>query len=99
MGGSKLNRVKVLESVNVIRVIEAEWELMANGEVDVFKESFKLLKKLSVQDLRDKVIDLSSGDSDKHPSEVRTWSSHQHMPARGQHYYYCLLFIIVLRLP
>ncbi len=49
---------------------------MANGEVDVFKESFKLLKRLSVQDLRDKVIDLSSGDSsDKHPSEVRTWSS------------------------
>ncbi len=51
---------------------------MANGEVDVFKESFKLLKRLSVQDLRDKVIDISSGDSsDKHPSEVRAWSSHK----------------------
>ena len=37
-------------------------------EVDKFKETFKLFKKLSIQDLRAKVIDLR--DSTRHASEV-----------------------------
>ena len=41
---------------------------MAMEEVDNFKEAFKLFKKLSVQDLLAKVIDLR--DPTRHASEV-----------------------------
>ncbi len=40
-------------------------------EVDTFKESFKFFKKLSVDDLRARAVDLGSGDVDKHTNEVK----------------------------